>query len=47
MRLAISSLYICVCVEFLMTMGDFFTKGMGETPTGNAADIIIFPLLPA
>lgn len=29
-KLDVSTLYICVCVEFLMTLADFFTKGMPE-----------------
>ncbi|XP_067654011.1 intermembrane lipid transfer protein VPS13A-like isoform X3 [Haliotis asinina] len=31
-----SSLHVCVCVEFLMTLGDFFTKGMPAPPAGSA-----------
>ncbi|XP_048251088.1 vacuolar protein sorting-associated protein 13A-like isoform X4 [Haliotis rufescens] len=30
-----SSLHVCVCVEFLMTLGDFFTKGMPTPPAGS------------
>nr|KAG5695914.1 hypothetical protein BaRGS_017352 [Batillaria attramentaria] len=29
-KLEVSTLYICVCVEFLMTLADFFTKGMPQ-----------------
>lgn len=35
-RLGISSLYICVCVEFLMTIANFFTKGMATKATDMA-----------
>ncbi|XP_074661340.1 intermembrane lipid transfer protein VPS13A-like [Tubulanus polymorphus] len=28
----LTSLYICVCLEFLLTLGDFFTKGMPKPP---------------
>ncbi|XP_025082320.1 vacuolar protein sorting-associated protein 13A-like isoform X2 [Pomacea canaliculata] len=29
-KISISSLYICVCVEFLMSLANFFTQGLGE-----------------
>ena len=27
-----SSLYICVCLDFLMALGDFFVKGLPPSP---------------
>ena len=28
----VNGLYICVCVEYLMTIADFFVKGMPQAP---------------
>ncbi|VDI65829.1 vacuolar protein sorting-associated protein 13A/C, partial [Mytilus galloprovincialis] len=31
----VNSLYICVCLDYLMSLGDFFTKGMPQTDRGE------------
>ncbi|CAG2221758.1 VPS13A_C [Mytilus edulis] len=31
----VNSLYICVCLDYLMSLGDFFTKGMPQTDKGE------------
>ncbi|KAK6178554.1 hypothetical protein SNE40_013319 [Patella caerulea] len=34
-NITVCSLKICVCVEFLMTLGDFFTKGLAPAPSST------------
>ena len=31
-NVSVNGLYICVCLEYLMTVGDFFTKGLPQAP---------------
>ena len=31
-----NSLYICVCLDYLLSLGDFFTKGMPQKDQSEA-----------